>query len=425
MEIRFWRRQKIKTSRRISIINLLAFHESHLSSRLIVVQVHLAASVAFDLSYVQKLASESNAEINVNRAASPLPRLFERKENSKVRLKDKRVERCLLRSLHTHLILIILILTTMNLVAAARRNVPPTAGCRDCVNNACVSDCISERSFFWACDGKKVESNFTHSSFIVNRRNYGGEFLVIFARIKHERDVIMAQMSLSAAIMIPACDELDVLSFSRNTWSGWEWKSSKQRRWREKQTHIDESQIRVFCYQQTINNGVWCCSYLEAARLKPRDDLRASDQWRRSLISRRLLCDYLFLVFGVVSAKICIRFIVIKPLKTNCRIARLVVKSTINPVYDFKLGQHDTLVYLAINYAIMKILMWSPTFAKVVDVPASKHNSISFCVWKYLSAAGSTKTWNIDGLLWSINNMQKHRNDLWRNFSSNLNILQT
>lgn len=59
---------------------------THLSSRLVVVQIHLAAGIAFDLTHVQKLSSESDAKVDVNRASPPLPRLsiFTEREETEV-----------------------------------------------------------------------------------------------------------------------------------------------------------------------------------------------------------------------------------------------------------------------------------------------------------------------------------------------------
>lgn len=59
---------------------------THLSSRLVVVQIHLAASIAFDLTHVQKLSGEPDAKVDVDRAPSPLPRLniFTEREETEV-----------------------------------------------------------------------------------------------------------------------------------------------------------------------------------------------------------------------------------------------------------------------------------------------------------------------------------------------------
>lgn len=46
-------------------------------------QVHLAASIAFDLARIQELSRESDAEIDVDRAAAPLPRLKREDEMSR------------------------------------------------------------------------------------------------------------------------------------------------------------------------------------------------------------------------------------------------------------------------------------------------------------------------------------------------------
>lgn len=87
----------------------------------------------------------------------------------------------------------------------------------------------------------------------------------------------MAQMSLSTAIFRDrSCHSFYRIEFCKigiraDGDDGY-------RAWREEIIeHIDESQNRVLCYQQTINNGLGCWLQHISGRLKPRDDLRASD----------------------------------------------------------------------------------------------------------------------------------------------------
>lgn len=132
--------------------------QNYLSSRLVVVQVHLASSVAFDLSHIQKLSTKSHSKIDVNWTASPLPWLL-RIKRVKERLKDKTVNgffKLLAASCQqTHLILIS-ILVPMNLVTTTYWDVSTTACCGDCVNNSCICDCVRERCFTWTLKEVKI-----------------------------------------------------------------------------------------------------------------------------------------------------------------------------------------------------------------------------------------------------------------------------
>ena len=57
-------------------ISLISCKKSHLSSSLIVVQVHLGASVALDLSNVEKFTGEFDPKVDVDWTATPFPSLL-------------------------------------------------------------------------------------------------------------------------------------------------------------------------------------------------------------------------------------------------------------------------------------------------------------------------------------------------------------
>lgn len=278
------------TEGRLNIINLHGRFASghcvsHLSSRLIVVQVHLASSVAFDLPHIQKFSGESYAKIDINWTASPLPWLKMAKE-----LKDYRISTWMSMLRKPHLILIS-ILVPMNLITTTYWDISTGTCSSDRINNPSIGDRVCERCFFRTCNKRtKIcnEFNAKKWKFIIGRVGCGETSAIInevfqtifqlfvstiFAILE---DVIMAQMSLSCAIIhstlsiIVLCQSF----FSNNRQCS---AAAGNAGTIEVIDRIDESQNRVLCYQQTINNGRCCSNFTPVKITKPRDDLRASD----------------------------------------------------------------------------------------------------------------------------------------------------